>query len=159
MEIININRLKAELKQGELPAREVFKYVAVQVALLSIISIPSPADAPVDWAFIAYPLLAFCGIYYCYRRNGGASGRAFAERYLAVGWVVGCRVGLVSVSIFAVCFGVSLLTVGSIEWLDDPRLADANTMGFLGVEALIYWRIGWHIGDVHRAVSQPLSPI
>ena len=150
MEIVNIKRLKAALRQGELPARETAKYVAAQGALMSLMFIPSPAD-PRDWAFLAHPLLAFGGVYYCYRCNGGELGRGFAERYLTVGWVVGCRVALVLIPIAVVGLAVSLLALGRLDWLDDPHLADGITFGFVVVAAFIYWRIGRHIGDLQRA--------
>jgi hypothetical protein len=152
MEFVNIKRLKADLRQGELPARETAKYLAAQGALLSLIFIPSPGPEPVAWSFIAYPLLSLVGVYYCYQRNGGASGARFAERYLAIGWVVGWRVGLIVVLIAVVSLGASLAGMGSFEGLDDARVTNGITAGSWGMVALIYWRIGMHLGDL-QAVS------
>jgi hypothetical protein len=151
MTFINIERLKAQLGQGELRASETAKYLAAQGALLSLIFIPSPATAPMDWDFITHPLLSVVGVYYCYRRNGGAVGVRFAERYLALGWVVGLRVGLAAASIAAVGLGISLLVTGSLEWLEEPRIAPAVTVGSLGLVAFVYWRIGRHLGDLRAA--------
>jgi len=151
MKFVNIKRLKAELQQGELPASETAKYLAAQAAVMSLIFIPSPANEPVDWAFIANPLVSVIGVFYCYQRNGAALGVRFAERYLAVGWVVGWRVGLVAVAIAALGLGVTLVATGSLEWLGDPRIGPAITVGAVGLVAFVYWRIGRHLGDLRAA--------
>jgi hypothetical protein len=149
MEIVNIKRLKATLQQGELPARETAKYAAAQGALLSLAFIPSPAPEPVDWGFVAFPLLTLAGVFYCYRRNGGDTGTRFAERYLAIGWVIGWRVALVLGALLVVSVAGSLLATGKVQWLENPRLADAMTAATLATMALIYWRMGHHMAQVH----------
>jgi hypothetical protein len=154
MTFVNLKRLKAELAQAELPASETAKYLAAQGALLSLMFIPSPENEPADWAFVAHPLLAVIGVYYCYRRNGGALGARFAERYLAVGWVVGWRVALVAVPLVALGLGASLSATGSLEWLEDPRIAPAIDLGSVGLVAFVYWRIGRHLGDLRAAYPE-----
>jgi hypothetical protein len=148
MEFVNIRRVKTTLKQGELPAVETAKYLAAQGALWSVLLIPSPADAPVNWAFLTYPLLGLAGAYYCYRKNGGKLGRRLAERYLAIGWVVGWRFALVLASSLVAAAGVSLVMLGNLSWLEDPELANETTLVWLLIIALIYWRMGHHLADV-----------
>jgi hypothetical protein len=74
MEFVRLGRLKNTLEAGPLSAVETAKYLAVQGALLSLIFIPTPADLSQDWTMIAYPVSALLGVYYCYKRNGGAAG-------------------------------------------------------------------------------------
>lgn len=82
MEFFRLKRLNATLVRGPLPALDTAKYLAAQGVLWSLIVIPSPADAPADWTLLGYPAISLLGVYYCYRRHGGASGERFAERYL-----------------------------------------------------------------------------
>jgi hypothetical protein len=147
MEIVNIKRLKATLRQGDLPARETAKYLAAQGALWSLLFIPSPAP-PLDWALVAYPLLSLCGVYYCYRQNGEESGRRFAERYLAIGWVVGWRAFFVLAPLFLLAVVFSFAWFGQLQWLEDPVSAGAITLGFLTLCGFLYWRIGRHLADL-----------
>ena len=156
MEFINIKRLKSALSQGELSARETAKYLAAQGVLLSLVFIPTPGAEPPDWPFVAYPLVALGGVYYCYRRNGADVGKRFAERYLAVGWVVGWRVALVSITAVVLTVLGSLLTVGNFDWFEEPRFAVVVDVGSLSLVAFVYWRIGVHLGHLAgpRAISE-----
>ena len=150
MELFSIARLKTTLAHGALPARETAAYLAAQAALLSIGYIPTPADQPTGWAFAAYPVLAVVGVYYCYRCNGGATGRRFAERYLAIGWVVGVKVAAVVLGAgLAGSIGLGL-SGSNFEWLESPRVADGVDFVGLGLIALVYWRMGVHLADVHQ---------
>jgi hypothetical protein len=151
MKIFNIKALKAELAQGDLRAPETAKYLAAQAVLVSIIFIPSPGHRAVDWAFVANPLVSLLGLYYCYRQNGGETGLRFAERYLALGWVVGWRVGVVMVVLTPLSLGALLFATGNVAWLGEQRLADVFAASILAMIAFMYWRIGRHLGDLATA--------
>ena len=151
MEFVNIRRLKATLRSGELSSRETAKYLAAQAVLLSLLFIPSPAPEPSGWPFIAYPLVSLGGVYYCYRRNGGGIGTRFAERYLAVGWVVGWRVALIVVTAAVIALATSLVLIGTIEWLEHPLATSAVDSGSLGLVGFIYWRLGVNLSDLNAA--------
>ena len=75
------------------------------------------------------PCLALAGVVFSHRNNGGAAGVRLAERYLAVGWVVGSRVGLVtSTPVAALLIGG--LTVATRCWTEGsclPRGASSPT--------------------------------
>jgi hypothetical protein len=157
MEFIRINRLKQTLKAGELPAIETAKYLAGQAMLGAILYVPSPGDAPLDWALIAYPLLALGGVYYCYRQNGGRAGLRLAERFLSIGWVIGWRVCAVLILIFLAAVIISLVRTGAISWLEDPAVGDQMTVAGLFIVAFIYWRMGRHLADVHSVTSASRS--
>ena len=150
MEFLRIRRLKGDLARKSLSASETAKYLAAQAALLSIAFVPTPADTPAGWPFLAYPLLALAGVYYCYKRNGGAVGERFAERYLAVGWVAGLRVVIVLIVIVIVgSIGLAFTDAG-LQWLEHSNVAAGIDAGMLAVLAFIYWRMGVHLADVQR---------
>jgi hypothetical protein len=150
MEFLRIRGLKADLARESLSASETAKYLAAQAALSSIVLIPTPADTPSGWPFLAYPLLALTGVYYCYKRNGGTTGERFAERYLAVGWVAGVRVATALVVIAVVGLtGLAFTDIG-LQWLEHSNFAAAVDAGMFVVLAFIYWRIGAHLADVQR---------
>ena len=152
MEFFRLKRLKATLLRGPLPPSDTAKYLAASAALCSVALIPSPGDVLSHWTLLAYPALALLGVYYCYRRNGGAVGDRFAERYIAIGWVVGLRVTVVVFLLTAL--GLVAFTVvrgfdGS--WLEHPAATHVVDVGTLGVVAVVYWRMGVQLADVHRA--------
>ena len=140
------------MAEGPLSAKETLKYLAAQGMLLSLIFIPSPADAPPDWAFILYPLLSLAGIYFCYRSNGGASGLQFAERYLAVGWVVGLRVAVLGIAAAIATHGISLWIFG-LDWMQEDRLSLVLEFGALILIGLVYWRMGIHLSLIAAAAQ------
>ena len=152
MEFFRLKRLNATLVHGPLPARDTAQYLAAQGALWSLLVVPSPADAPADWTLFAYPALSLLGVYYCYRRHGGAVGERFAERYLAIGWVVGLRVAA-TLLLLAIVGLVSLIAARGFDGsvLDDPTIALAIDVGTLVVIAVVYWRMGVHLATVHQA--------
>jgi hypothetical protein len=139
---------------AEQPLLDTAKYLATQGALLSIAFIPTPAGAPADWPFLAYPVFAVAGVYYCYKRNGGAAGERFAERYLAVGWVAGMRVALGIVVVVLACVVGLAFTDRGLAWLEDSQVAASIDVGVLTVTALVYWRMGIHLADVHRLTAR-----
>jgi hypothetical protein len=140
MEFFRLKRLNATLVRGPLPALDTAKYLAAQGALWSLIVNPSPADAPADWTFLGYPALALLGVYYCYRRHGGASGERFAERYLAIGWVVGLRVTAMLILLAMLGLAGFIAARGfDGSTLDNPAVTHALDIGILGAIAIVYW--------------------
>jgi hypothetical protein len=152
MEFFRLKRLNATLVHGPLPARDTAQYLAAQSALWSLILIPSPADAPTDWTLLAYPALSLLGVYHCYRRHGGAAGERFAERYLAIGWVVGLRVAALLI-LLAMLGLAAFVAVRGFDGssLDSPRMANVLDVGMLGVIVVVYWRMGVQLAAVHHA--------
>jgi hypothetical protein len=87
--------------------------------------------------------LAIIATIYIYKKNGGASGEHFLQRYFALGWVAGIRCVLV-----VLLAGMAIhLVVGrfGIETEDLPWYEFAFGAAS---EVLIYWRIGHHVGDL-----------
>ena len=102
------------------------------------------------WHRDAYPLLSLAGIYYCYRSNGGSAGRQFAERYLAVGWVVGLRVVVLGIGAATMTHGISLWIFG-LDWIGHSRFPLALEVGVLALIGLVYWRMGIHLSLIAAA--------
>ena len=122
-------------------------YLAGQAALGAVLFVPSPADVPREWDFVALPLLALVGVLYCYRCNGAAAGVRFAERYLALSWVIGWRTGLMAAAVIAMGFVAGLIT-GGFAWLEHERVPVTLSATTFLLIALIYWRIGVHLHDI-----------
>jgi hypothetical protein len=99
------------------------------------------------------PVMSVAGVYFCYRRNGGPGGVRFAERYLAVGWVISWRLGLVMMLGVAFALVAALLTTGNLNWLGDSRIVDGVNVGMLALVTVIYWRLGVHLADVRGATA------
>jgi hypothetical protein len=79
------------------------------------------------------------GVWRCYLANGGRAGFRFAERFIALGWVVGMRIGLLLLP------GVLLLVALRIDlttlWVDGTTVA---------LSAVYFWRLCFHISWVAR---------
>ena len=153
MRFFSIRRLKGDLARGPLTARATAQYLAAQGALLSVLYVPSPAHASADWGFIVHPLLALAGVYYCYRRNGGPAGERLAERYLAVGWVVGIRVASAAIALLVLTVTALALTSDVSEWTESRWLGVGIDLGTVALVAFIYWRMGVHLADIRRQVE------
>lgn len=88
-----IKRLKAEMAARPLSERAVLPYLVISMALFSAASFV-PVDYNNLWEVIGgvwSVVLAIFGTIYIYRKNGGASGEHFLQRYFAIGWVVSVR--------------------------------------------------------------------
>lgn len=93
------------------------------------------------------------GLAWCYRRNGGSSGRRFLDSTLALAWVCGVRCW--------VMVGTPGLVVGSIvgaaafsERDVGPHRAGAPLLVFTAMSALTLWRVGVHLAEL-REPAQP----
>ena len=77
------------------------------------------------------------GAWRCYLANGGPTGHRFAERFVALGWVVGVRLFLVAAAIFTALFArnVELDTL----WVD---------VSMVVLTAVYFWRLWSHISWV-----------
>ncbi len=157
MQFVNLRKLKGQLRAGDLPPRDVALYLAGQAALGALLFVPSPADVPRGWDFVALPVLALVGVLNCYRCNGAAAGVRFAERYMALSWVIGWRAGLLAAAVIQMGFVVGLVT-GGFAWLEHERVPVALSATTVLVIALIYWRIGVHLRDVSANERQSADP-
>lgn len=157
MQFIDLRKVKEQLRNGDLPAVDVVRYVAGQAALGAVLFVPSPAGKAIDWDLLTFPLLGIGGVVYCYRCNGASRGLRFAERYLALSWVVGWRAALAASALVAIS-AVALALAGQMEWLQQEWVPTAVSALTFTLIACIYWRIGTHLHDVHGNSSLDASP-
>jgi hypothetical protein len=140
-----IENLKAQLASRPLSDREVLPYFAIFLGVTSAAWF-MPLVEPNLWDHLLTAvgvLLAVPGTVWIYRRNGGAVGQHFLQRYLAVGWVVGIRWLVVVLPSLMLYFAVlDLLDVEAVAttWHDFILFSIALL--------LLYWRIGHHIADI-----------
>jgi hypothetical protein len=140
-----IENLKDRLATRPFSERETLPYLVVFVVLCTAVAcIPQPIKNIWDvleatWSI----LLAAAGTIYIYRKNGVAGGQNFLQRYLAVSWVVTIR-WVVIFAVAAIAFYATLEAMGlpteTTHWYDFLFVAVA--------EVVVYWRIGFHIGDL-----------
>jgi hypothetical protein len=150
-----VEDLKARMADRPLSDREVLPYliafVAICAATLFIADPISDLWRALDASLSV--LLAVAGTIYIFRRNGGSAGEHFLQRYFAVGWVVGVRMFVI-----IVCVGFAFYLV-----LQAARIGTDGTTWYevvlhAATEALIYWRIGCHVGDLARW-KKPAEPV
>ncbi|MES2706821.1 MAG: hypothetical protein V4726_09490 [Verrucomicrobiota bacterium] len=145
-----IEKLKTRMAARLLSEREELPYLVVTIALYSAaVCLPQTAQNFWDGLGAAWSvLLAVVGTIHIYRRNGGAAGRHFLQRYFAVGWVVTVRC-LVVFILAGVAFYGTLTGMGvdaeDTQWYD--------FLFFAVVETALYWRIGWHVGDLAQRTA------
>jgi hypothetical protein len=145
-----IEDLKKQMATRPLSEREVLPYLVVFSATMSAIWL-IPADPRNLWDYLSMGfsvLLSIVGTIWLYRRNGGASGQHFLQRYFAIGWVVGIRWVVVFILVgipfygFVTAFGPGLEVT---TWYESAFFAVA--------ELALYWRFGVHIGDIAARTS------
>ena len=140
-----IEKLKAEMVARPLSEREALSYLIVSTALTAVTAfIPATMNNIWDVLGAAWGvLLGVMGTLYIYRRNGGAAGQHFLQRYFAVGWVVSLR-WLVVIVLVAVGF---FATLAALEI--EAETTTWYVFLFVAVaEVVVYWRIGHHVGDL-----------
>ncbi len=151
-----IDELKAQMRAGPVPPRDVLGYLLWMLTsiwlpplLLRLVPFPVVPDArsPV-WPEIVLLTMTAVGLWVAYRANCGGAGRDFAGRLLAVHWVLGIR--------FLPGFFVvvtSLVAVASLAGFisSDPNaVPDELVIGGImaGFLVLFYWRLAHHLGEV-----------
>ena len=142
-----IEDLKRDLITRPLTDREVLPYLLIFVGITALVPI-FPMESMNLWDYAAAIwtlLLAVAGTLYAYQCNGAAAGLHFVQRYLAIGWVVAVRWGVVVMAAFVVL----LFFVDSSGDETTPTYA----LFWMVAEVVFYERMGYHI----RAVaSTPL---
>jgi len=109
----------------------------------------------IDFASLA---IALGGVRFAYGCNGGASGRDFAVRVVAIAWVVGVRftVMLLALSLLAIYPGMSLAVefASRLNIAVDDGAKTASTVllyGALAMQGLYWWVVGRQIRGIPAA--------
>jgi hypothetical protein len=110
------------------------------------------AVEPQDWnvwdltEWIVSVVLLVPGLLLAFHQNGGRAGHDFLGRVLSVAWVVGFRV-----------YVPSLIGVVGLLWMLSASgpIPDETTwlesLAWVAVQVLFYWRLSRHMGDLRRA--------
>ena len=148
----NIEALKSDIKRGEFTDREAISYIVVSLFLYSLgteLIVLFPAEAAHNvWDGVNSLLniiIPVVGTLYAYKKNGGASGRDFANKYFSIGFVMGIRflVYLIGV-IFLLAIYWSFVVPDEVDTIPTTWV---EALLFSGWYAMLYYKIGEHIGE------------
>ncbi len=149
----NIKALKAQIKRGELDDKETLPYFVVSNLLLIFLFDTLCASASTSesnmWdtlSLFADMALLLVGILYAYKKNGGARGRNFIRKYIALSLVVGVRFFL----FFMLLLLVIILPIETLffpSWLDSEAATPDVVLLDTAWQALFYYRIAKHIEE------------
>jgi hypothetical protein len=149
----NIEALKSDIKRGEFTDREAISYIVVSLFLYSLgteLIVLFPAEAVYNvWDGVNSLLniiIPVVGTLYAYKKNGGASGRDFANKYFSIGFVMGIRflVYLIGV-IFLLVIYWSFVVPDEVDTIPTTWV---EVLLFSGWYAMLYYKIGEHIGEI-----------
>lgn len=150
-----IDRLKSELRDREVPARDVLGYVTAFLVLWTVPQILPTGEASISGTDVALMvvliLITVGGLWAAYRANGGAEGRDFAGRLLAIGWVLGLRLMALWMVCLPLLFIIAFATGGIKDTPSDLAILGGAWTFMLITSLVFYWRLLHHLGDVRRA--------
>jgi len=139
----NITALKQQLINSGLPELDSLKYL-ILLSLIGMIPIPKPPYFSTG-TFLYYvfgAIIFIFGTVYCYRRNGGQSGKDFLARFVSLSWVVAMRF-LPSLILFG-----AIIAFGTFSQMAPTQqkvvVIGVNYMFYI----VYYWRIAHHISDL-----------
>lgn len=145
MYIWNLEKVTAEIKNRPFTEAELFPYLMVNVALYGFVAIPLSGDTYTytlmdSFSAVVYIVATLLGLYYVYRKNGGAAGLEFLPRLLTLGFVYGVRWSVL------VAIPVSIVYFFSWEFFstipESTTLYDVVFFNVLGIH--YFWQLGKH---------------
>jgi hypothetical protein len=145
MYFIRYQPLKEKLKTRTLSDREALPYLILYAGLTAVACLFPTTEEFNLWDWIGGGLsvsLAVGGVIYAYTQNGGKEGFDLIQKYVVIGWVVAVRCILVSIPI-----AIALFLAGDALGLITEETGWFDVLMNAGFEAVIYQRIGKHIGD------------
>ena len=151
MRWLNLQAAKRDLRGEPLTSRLLLPYL-VALSVMEAIVIYSSVFTPerthpsvgLYLREVASLLLTAIGVYYVYRRNGGAVGHRLLERFLVLGWVASLHLSLLML--------VVMLTLGALwQAFSLPDLPDsAIELAFALAVPAYYAYLGHHVGTLAR---------
>jgi len=145
-----IDRLKEDIKNGELVEKDKFIYALIYIVLCEV-ALYTMAWIPIEdgnvWDVIdtvVNVLIVLVGTIYAYKANGGNTGSDFLGRFFSIGFVVSVRFFVLLIPIMVV------LVLYYYVLTEDELIATTaiDVVPFIVWYAALYWRICKHIGDV-----------
>jgi hypothetical protein len=153
MHIWKIDKLKEEIKKGELKEKDRFLYALIYI-ILGAVGMEAMGLMPIDngnvWDAInsiSNIVVVTLGTIFAFKANGGSKGLDFLGRYFSISFVVAIRFLVILIPVLIV-----LLAYYSFAITKDPDLSSTayDTIPFLIWSAALYWRVCVHIADVHK---------
>ena len=105
--------------------------------------------------FLAVTLIAFAGLYECFKANGAAAGADFLKRLACLGVPVGIKVSLATV-LLGQAIGLGFARIARAQGLRDPVLVyPLLSFFFAGAFTVVYyWRVAHHMRRLSRLARQ-----
>jgi hypothetical protein len=136
------------LATRELTERESLRYFLANWIVLTILSAVHVSTWN-DWDTVEAVLSAvitIAAILFCYRANGGADGRSFLPRFMAIMWVMTVRalvaVLLLLIVVFIVADALGQVADETVWW---------EVLMTLGIQLVLYWRMAVHLKSVRES--------
>jgi hypothetical protein len=151
-----IEKLKREMALQPLSERETLPYLVVYAGLTAAV-LYVPQELNNAWDYVGAGLnvlIAILGVIHVYRKNGGANGHHFLQRYFAIGWVVALRWSVMIILLSIMFYGL-LLWLG--DELEETFWYEVLFQAVLG--AALYWRIGRHVSDLAQRTADSGPPV
>ena len=145
MRFFSLSKVKNDISSGALSEQETFRYAIAWFIVFAVTSFPAEQEG-VSSASSVYWLVVYVaniwGMAKSFVANGGAKGRDFLGRFLALGWVLGIR-GLIVIlpAYIAFCFllGASMAMTGLLQGVADQVVAEYALYVSLAVYLLWYY--------------------
>jgi hypothetical protein len=128
-----------------------FRYAAAYATLAAVAMIPGLGANRWDiFGYIAGIAITLGGTAYCYRKNGGADGEHFLDRYFALSFVTVVRL-LPLFVLLALAVLITQVALGGVPEETTPVEAAFGTLFLM----IAYGRIGSHIRSVAKERTRP----
>jgi hypothetical protein len=156
MYFFNYHPLKETLKNRELTDRQAMPYFIVFIGLTSFNTSVHLSGDMNGWDYLSGfigAILSIAGVYYVYLQNGGSKGYDLIQKFIVLGWIVTVRIAMISIPLIILLFALGDF-LGLVQ--DSSRAYDVLLLSALMI--IFYQRIGRHIRDTNRPISEPLAP-
>ncbi|MES2995693.1 MAG: hypothetical protein V4733_02685 [Verrucomicrobiota bacterium] len=110
MQFISAKPLIEKFRERTFRDNEVAPYFIVQTLVVAFTNYLAFGDDPTGWDFglaVSAVIITLWGIFHLRKKNGGAFENGFLNKWFALGWVVGIRIGLGAIPIFVALFAFS----------------------------------------------------
>ena len=151
MYFVRYQPLKEKLKNRELTDREALPYLLIS-SILTALATSFPFTDNFNSVGVINGIttlgLAILGVLYAYKKNGKENGYDLIQKYLVLGWVVFVRCFLLFIPVF-----IAYMIIGRKFGIIDIKSNETSLyelIFYIAFEALIYVRIGYHIGETKR---------
>ena len=145
MRFFSLSKVKNDISSGAVSEQETFRYAIAWFIVFYVASFPAAGEGVSATSYV-YWLVFFVaniwGMTKSFAANGGAKGRDFLGRFLALGWVLGIR-GLIVIlpAYIAFCFWLGVLVgmTGLLQGVADQVIAEYALYVSMAVYLLWYY--------------------